>query len=107
MNHFCRPNWILIYGERFYRREFVHSGFQENDLPVFGKIVDIVVLAGSIPVLQLDVYKTMGINSHLSAFQVTRTPLTTVILLSQLHNKQRYYAHSCVSDSNTYNHEIT
>ena len=97
-----RANWIHIYGERFYRCEFVHSGFQEEDLPIFGKIVDIIVIAGSTPVLQLDTYNTLGINSHLSAFEVSRTNLKTVILLSQLHNKDLYYAHSCPGDSSTY-----
>lgn len=80
----------------------MHNGFQEDDLPIFGKIVDIIVIAGSIPVLQLDTYKTMGINSHLSSFQVSRTNLKTVILLSQLHNKDRYCAHSSPGDPHTY-----
>lgn len=97
-----RPNWIHIYGERFYRHEFVHKGFQEDDLPVFGKILDIIVIAGSTSLLQLEVYQTMGINSHLSAFQVSRTNLKTIVLLSRLYNKHRYCAHSCKSDSSTY-----
>ena len=56
-----RPNWIYIYGERFYRQEFVHNGFQEDDLPVFGKIIDLLVVAGSVTLLQLEVYQTIGI----------------------------------------------
>jgi hypothetical protein len=99
---FFRPNWINVYGGRYYRSEFVQSGFQEDDLPIFGKIEDIIIIAGSIPVLQINKYKTLGINSHLSAFQVSHTSLNTVILLSQLHNKDRYYAHSSPGDSSTY-----
>ena len=72
----------------------MHSGFQLDDLPIFSKIVDIIVLAESIPVLQIDTYKTWGINNHLTAFQISRTSTNTAILLSQLHNKDKYYAHS-------------
>lgn len=101
-NFWYRPNWIKIYGNRYYRSDFVHDGFQEDDLPVFCKIVDIIILAETIPLLQLDVYKTLGINGHLSSYQISRTTNNTVILLSQLHHKDQYYAHSSPGDSNTY-----
>jgi hypothetical protein len=54
-------------GGRYYRSEFVQSGFQEGDLPIFGKIVDIIIIAGSISVVQI----------HLSAFQVSHTSLNS------------------------------
>ena len=91
----CRPNWIYIYG-------IDSSGFQPDGLPISSKIVDIIVLAESIPLLQIDTYKTWGINNHLSAFQNSRTSTNTVILPSQLHNKDKYYAHSNPGDSHTY-----
>ena len=40
----CRPNWIDAYGDRYYRKEYIQIGFQENDLPQFGKILDIIVV---------------------------------------------------------------
>ncbi len=63
---FCftyRPNWIGAYGEKYYRREYVHVGFQEDDLPGFGKILD-VLLVSNIVLLQLELCQTLGINCH-------------------------------------------
>ena len=43
-------------------------GFQDDDdLLSFGKIIDIIVAAGSIPMFAVEVYKTEGINTHISA----------------------------------------
>ncbi len=100
-NFWYRPNWIKIYGNRYYRSDFVHDGFQEDDLPVFCKIVDIIILAETIPLLQLDVYKRWVSTAtyHLIKYLVL---LITLFLLSQLHHKDQYYAHSSPGDSNTY-----
>ena len=38
LHFFCdRPKWISIYGERFHNQGFVLIGFQDDDLPSFGK----------------------------------------------------------------------
>ncbi len=64
--------------------------------------MDIIVIARTISLLQLDIYDTVGINSHLSAYQICRTMHNKVVLLSQLHSKSVYYPHSNRGDSNTY-----
>ena len=94
----CRPNWISIYGEKFYPHDYVHYGFQDDDLPAFGKITDVIVLAGSTPLLELQVYRTMGINNHVASYQVRRTNETVVVLLSQLDDRRPYYAHTYLGD---------
>ena len=48
-------------------------GFQDDDLPLFGKIKDIIVASGSMPLLVIDHYKTNGINTHISAYQIICT----------------------------------
>ncbi len=48
--------------------EFVLAGFQEDDLPSFGKITAIIIAAGSTPLLALTMYKTQYFHSHLSAY---------------------------------------
>ena len=35
------------------------------DLPNFGKIQDIIVLTERTPLVQLQIYRTMGINNHI------------------------------------------
>ncbi len=94
-------NWIGAYGEKYYRRDYVHIGFQEDDLPGFGKILD-VLLVSNIALLQLELCQTLGINCHLSAYSICHTSQKRLVLLPKLPNKQRYYAHSCRGDCNTY-----
>lgn len=98
----CRPNWIGVYGERYYRNEFVLVGFQDDDLPAFGKINDIVVASGTIPLLAVNLYKTVGINSHIAAYQILRTNHRSTVLLSSLTNKHILYSHPYIGDNNTY-----
>lgn len=77
-------------------------GFQDDDLPSFGKIKDIILASGSTPLLALEVYRTEGINTHIAAYQIFRTNSTAIILLSNLFNKTIYYAHSYIGDGKTY-----
>jgi hypothetical protein len=97
-----RPNWISLYAGKFYPRDFVHYGFQDDDLPLFGKIREVIVLAGSTCLFELDVYNTKGINSHVASYQVLRTNHTAVVLLSHIDDKRSYYAHTYLGDSRQY-----
>ncbi len=47
------PNWIKIYGSRFSRGQYVLCGWQDDDLPMFGLIKDITVIA-ECPLLALE-----------------------------------------------------
>ena len=85
LSHF-RPNWIGAFGEKYYRKDFLHIGFQDDDLPLFAKIVDILVIA-SITLFYVELYQTIGINGHLSAYAIVCTPQKDLMLLPQLQNK--------------------
>ena len=89
-----RPNWIKIYGEQYHRNEFLLVGFQqEDDLPFFGKIYDLVV-ASNIPLIAVELYKTEGINSHIAAYLIKRMNKKSCFLLASLSYKNPLYAHS-------------
>ena len=98
---FCRPNWISIFGERYYSQEFVLVGFQDDDLPVFGRIQHVIVVCGT-PLLALKIYKTVCLYSHLSAYQIIETNSVLVVLLSELETYQPYCSHLYIGDNQTY-----
>ena len=59
----CRPNWIGIYGARFYRGDLVCLNHKMmDDLPVFEKITDILVLVKT-PLIAIEKFRTKGINN--------------------------------------------
>lgn len=89
-----RPNWINIYEEKFYKNDFLLVDFQEDDLPMFGKVSDLVVAARNIPIAVIDLYRTEGINGHIAAYLIERTNEKTFTLLSSLRYKHSLYAHS-------------
>lgn len=97
-----RPNWIGIYGECYYRDDFVLIGFQDEDLPSFGKIKDIAVASGSIPLVIVDIYRTQGINTHIAAYHILCTNTKSAVLLSDLITKHTFYVHLYIDDGNTY-----
>ena len=95
----CRPNWIGIYGARFYRGEFVCFESQDDDdLPVFGKITDILVFVKT----PIEKFRTEGINNHLLAYQISHTHSHSLLLLSNLSNKCTFCAHTYIGDGNLY-----
>ena len=52
--------------------------------------------------LQVDIFFTEGINSHLCSYLVTPTHQNTVVLLSSLENKDVYYVHTFLGDNQLY-----
>ncbi len=96
-----RPSWIKIYGEEFHRSDFVHIGWQADDLPEFAKINDILAVGG-FPLIAVEKYKSEGICNHLFAYLIHRAHSKTVIYLPNLLNKQIYSAHAFLGDGGLY-----
>lgn len=64
----------------------VHTGWQLNDdLPVFGKIIDILTILRT-PLLLVQLLSTNGINSHILAYEITPT----------VHNSQNLVIRLCI-----------
>lgn len=77
------------------------SGFQDDDLPVFARIDDIMVIAAT-PVLSVRVFKSVGINNHLQCYAIENAHQTAFLLLSQLFFSEPLSPHQIIGDKNTY-----
>lgn len=98
-----RPNWIKLYGHEYHDSCFLHVGFQtDDDLPQFGKIIDILLIMGASPLVYVHFYHTEGINSHIQSFQIVSTQEKKLFILRELKNKVVYYPHTYIGDRNMY-----
>ncbi len=97
----CSPNWVSIYGESYYRGEFLFCGWQANDLPIFGKITDIFLIVGC-TLVTVQKYSTERINNHLQAYLISPTFHTQLVVLSTLPYLQTLTAHTFLGDGNLY-----
>lgn len=95
------PSWISVYGVKFYPNEYVHCGWQDNDLPQFAKIQDIIVVEEH-PVLYVQKFQTIGIHSHLLAYQLSCMYSHTLLMVSSLYNKNTFSAHTFIGDGKLY-----
>ena len=96
---YYRTNWIKIHGKELHKSAFVHSGWQEDDLPFFGKISDIIIIAGS-SLLYVEKYNTQGINAHVSAYLISRSHCSQLLLCT--HSFCLVYAHTYIGDGQLY-----
>lgn len=79
----------------------VQTGWQLDDLPVFAKIISIIVLVG-VALLEVELFFTEGINNHISSYLITPTQEKKLLILSALENKEVFYAHTFLGDKRLY-----
>lgn len=96
-----RPSWIKIYGEEYHRTDFIHVGWQDNDLPTFAKVKDILVLGG-FPFFLAEKYRSVGINGHISGYLIERTFGTIYVYAANLPYKMTVNAHTYFGDGRLY-----
>ena len=99
--HFS-PNWIRIHGETYHPSEFVICGFQEDDLPIFGRIDEIMVITET-PIFSVRLFRTLGINNHLLCYAVECMHQKTLLLLTDLVHPEPLSPHQTIGDSNVPN----
>ena len=91
---FSSPKWIKIYGEEYHVFDCVIIGRQaSDDLPIFGRISDILLLV-DYPVLDVTLYRTVRLSSHLMSYQLENNFSTRCVPLSALHDKHPYTVHT-------------
>lgn len=71
-------------------------------MPIFAKIMDIIVVGTCTPLLYLELFNTNGINSHILSYEIQPTYNNSLIILSKLRNKEVYYAHTYIGNSELY-----
>ena len=79
----------------------VHVGWQPDDLPIFAKIISNIVLVG-IVLLEIELFFTEGISSHIASYHITPTCQKKVLILSSLKIKDVYYSHTFLGDKKLY-----
>ena len=100
-NLIYRPKWIKIYGQEYHVSCCIQTGWQPDDLPVFGSVKAVIVIVGAV-LLQVNIFFTEGINCHLSSYNIIPMQQTKLILLSSLENKEVYYTHRFLGDKQLY-----
>ena len=83
MCHLCRPRWVLQHGSKYSRSDYVIIGWQEDDLPLFGRINDIMLINGSV-LFRVNQYRTLGIDRHYHSFCIRNTAVESVCWHSEL-----------------------
>ena len=78
----CRCDWIEWKGSKYYRGDYVLCGFQENDLPQFGKVYD-MILAKEETFLCITVYITEGIDTHYHSYVILPSPEKRLIYVNE------------------------
>ena len=88
-----RPKWIRVYGQEYHPLCILHVGWQPDDLPVFAKVISIIVLVG-VPLSEVELFFTEGINCHIASYLIVPTGKNKLFSLSTLDNKEVHYAHT-------------
>ena len=76
-------------------------GWQPDDLPVFAKVISIIVLVG-VALLEVELFFTEGINTHLASYLIIPTCEKKLLNLSALDNKEVLYSHTFLGDRKMY-----
>lgn len=67
-----RPNWIEWRGSKYFRNDYILCGFQSNDLPIFGKIYDLMDIE-NIVFFYVLLHETDGIDKHYHSYIIKPT----------------------------------
>ena len=89
----CSTNWIKTHGEEYHRGDYIITAKQMNNLPVFSKIVDLMMVADC-AVVEAERFLTVGLDNHLLSYQIKSTHHYSCIPLSTLKETHPYIAHT-------------
>ena len=87
------PSWIKTHGEEYHPGDYILIGKQVDDLPVFAKITDLIVIV-DYPVAEVNVCRTVGLVNHFYE-------LHDCVLLLSLAESHPYTTHT-LDDGNLY-----
>ena len=66
-----RPKWVILTGIKYSYFDYVLIGWQDDDLPLFGRVHDILVFESSVS-FKVRKYETLGINRHYHSFCIKK-----------------------------------
>lgn len=83
---YCSTKWIKTHGEEYHCGNFIVTGRQENDLPIFSKVVSLMMIVDS-PVVEVNTFRTVGLSNHLMSYQIETTLHCFCMSLSIAYNQ--------------------
>ena len=90
-----------MHGEEYHRGDFIHLKWQHNDLVEFGKVLDIIIIAG-FPFASVEKYKSLRINKNILWYLIEHSYANCYVYLSSLPYKSTVDAHSYIGDGGLY-----
>ena len=100
----CHPTWIKYFNSTYKVNCVLLLTYVNNDLPVFGKIVDLIVLPDNSVFFYVNVLTTCHFDQHYHAFVVTENLCGSLVKLSSLSYPSvlHFYSKSLREDRNIY-----
>lgn len=95
-----RPKWICKLSTMYKEKSFIIIGSDGLD-PVFGRIEDILVIAGDYVLFVVVVFNVLYFESHYHAYALSITSNKKVVSLSNLSDYNVYHSHK-MSDGLSY-----
>ena len=77
---------------RYAKSDYILVSWQDDDLPVFGQIDNIVTVSNYV-IFCVTIHQTLGIDRHYHSFLLRRTSDEAVYFLSELPYYRSYQAH--------------
>ena len=93
-------SWIKTHGEEYHQGDYILIGKQVDDLPVFAKITDLIVIV-DYPVAEVNVCRTVGLVNHLMSYLLVLSLDFCCVSLLSLVESRPYTAHT-FDDGNLY-----
>ncbi len=93
IGYFYRPRWISCMSTKYMPPDYVHVGWQEDDLPIFAQIKHVAVVMGK-ALLCVSEYETYGFDHHYHSYLIQRMSRElSVYWLTELVHHQPLTAH--------------
>ena len=98
--NFCSSNWFKIHGEEYHHGDYILIGKQTDDLPVFAKITDLMVIV-DYPIAEVNICRTVGLVNHLMSYMIILSLEFCCVSIVSLVECHPYSAHT-FDDGNLY-----
>ena len=90
-----RPSWIFLNGVKYQIADYVITGWQDDDLPLFSYISSIYVV-NNIPFFKATANRTCGVDRHFHSYLLEACPdepEENITCVSSLIDHQAYQSH--------------
>ena len=87
-----RPAWVIVEGVKYQPHDYVVTGWQDDDLPIFSSIQSIFVACDTV-VFKTKRATSLGIDRHYHSLLIQETSTEHPVCLSELKVNCVYHSH--------------